>query len=348
MPTRSQPSMEKILRLIEPVGGFLSNVSMRTTFPKVALLSNSWRFLGFAGFLVCLASAWPPGKTVAADPASSRDSMQEAIAKIPLNNLNAEARQKINVVLDKPSFFRRLPAEAIQCDPELFLFLVRHPEVLVNIWDLMQITKVELQRVAPFEFRGSDGAGTTCKSELIYGTPNLHIYYGTGVYSGPLMARDVSGRCLCVLSSSSAVAPGGKPKVGSQMDVYMKLDSVGADLVTRTVAPVVGKTADSNFRETASFISQLSQVCETNPTAVQDMAQQLQKITPEVRQQFMQTAWQVALKAARAKAALESELDNTTKPIPGLSQAIPSSDSGLKALEALPRSPEKPDLIMKR
>jgi hypothetical protein len=340
--------MEKILRLIEPVGGILSNGNTQTTFPKVALLSKSWRFLGFVVALACLASAWHPGRTEAADPASSRDSMQEAIAKIPLNNLNAEARQKINVVLDKPSFFRRLPAEAIQCDPELFLFLVRHPEVLVNIWDLMQITKVELQRVAPFEFRGSDGAGTTCKSELIYGTSNLHIYYGTGVYSGPLMARDVSGRCLCVLSSSSAVAPGGKPKVGSQMDVYMKLDSVGADLVTRTVAPVVGKTADSNFRETASFISQLSQVCETNPTAVQDMAQQLQKITPEVRQQFMQTAWQVALKAARAKAALESELDNTAKPIPGLSQAIPSSDSGLKALEALPRSPEKPDLIMKR
>ena len=337
--------MEKILRLIEPVGGILSNVHLQTTFLKVALLSNSWRFVGLAVFLACTLH---PGTTEAADPASSRDSMQEAVAKIPLNNLNAEARQKINVVLDKPSFFRRLPAEAIQCDPELFLFLVRHPEVLVNIWDLMQITKVELQRVAPFEFRGSDGAGTTCKSELIYGTSNLHIYYGTGIYSGPLMARDVSGRCLCVLSSSSVVGPGGKPRVGSQMDVYMKLDSVGADLVTRTVAPVVGKTADSNFRETASFISQLSQVCETNPTAVQDMAQQLQKITPEVRQQFMQTAWQVALKAARAKAALEAELDNAAKPIPGLSQAIPSSDSGLKALEALPRSPEKPDLIMKR
>jgi hypothetical protein len=348
MPTRSQTSMEKILRLIEPVGGILSNLNSRTTFPKVALLSKPWRSIGFAVVLFSLASTWHAGKSEAADPASSRDSMQEAIAKIPLNNLNAEARQKINVVLDKPSFFRRLPAEAIHCDPELFLFLVRHPEVLVNIWDLMQITKVELQRVAPFEFRGNDGAGTTCKSELIYGTPNLHIYYGTGVYSGPLMARDVSGRCLCVLSSSSAVGPGGKPKVGSQMDVYMKLDSVGADLVTRTVAPVVGKTADSNFRETASFISQLSQVCETNPTAVQDMAQQLQKVTPEVRQQFMQTAWQVALKAARAKAALESDLGNATKPTPGLSQAIPSSDSGLKALEALPRSPEKPDLIMKR
>jgi len=340
--------MEKILRLIEPVGWILSNLSSRTTFPKVALLSKSYRSLGFAFVLFSFVSAWHAGTSEAADPASSRDSMQEAIAKIPLNNLNAEARQKINVVLDKPSFFRRLPAEAIHCDPELFLFLVRHPEVLVNIWDLMQITKVELQRVAPFEFRGSDGAGTTCKSELIYGTSNLHIYYGTGIYSGPLMARDVSGRCLCVLSSSSAVGPGGKPKVGSQMDVYMKLDSVGADLVTRTVAPVVGKTADSNFRETASFISQLSQVCETNPTAVQDMAQQLQKVTPEVRQQFMQTAWQVALKAARAKAALESDFGNAAKPIPGLSQAIPSSDSGLKALEALPRSPEKPDLIMKR
>lgn len=348
MPTRSQPSMEKILRSIEPVGGILSIANMQRSFSKVALLSKFWSVFGFAIVLISLACICHSGKVRGADPASSRDSMQEAIAKIPLNNLNAEARQKINVVLDKPSFFRRLPSEAIHCDPELFLFLVRHPEVLVNIWDLMQITKVELQRVAPFEFRGSDGAGTTCKSELIYGTSNLHIYYGTGVYSGPLMARDVSGRCLCVLSSSSAVGPGGKPKVGSQMDVYMKLDSVGADLVTRTVAPVVGKTADSNFRETASFISQLSQVCENNPTAVQDMAQQLQKITPEVRQQFMQTAWQVALKAARAKAALESDLGDSTKSIPGLSQAIPPSDSSLKALEALPRSPEKPELIMKR
>ncbi|MEY4567891.1 MAG: hypothetical protein RLY14_2861 [Planctomycetota bacterium] len=339
--------MEKILRLIEPVGGILTDNNALPTFSKVDLLAKTCRLLGYAFVLGILSSLWIPVKAEAADPAGSRDSMQEAIAKIPLNNLNAEARQKINVVLDKPSFFRRLPAEAINCDPDLFLFLVRHPEVLVNIWDLMQITKVELQRVAPFEFRGSDGAGTTCQSELIYGTPNLHIYYGTGVYSGPLMARDISGRCLCVLSSSSAVGPGGKAKVGSQMDVYMKLDSVGADLVTRTVAPVVGKTADSNFRETASFISQLSQVCETNPTAVQDMAQQLQKITPEVRQQFMQTAWQVALKAARAKAALESDFDNAS-PVPGLSQAIPSSESGLKALEALPRSPEKPDLIMKR
>ncbi|MFN9960757.1 MAG: hypothetical protein ACK55I_47350, partial [bacterium] len=64
---------------------------------------------------------------------------------------------------------------------------------------------------------------------------------------------------------------------------------------------------------------------------MQDMAQQLQKVTPEVRQQFMQTAWQVALKAARAKAALESDFGNAAKPTPGLSQAIPSSDSGLKA-----------------
>jgi hypothetical protein len=276
------------------------------------------------------------------DPVPPRDNLQDSIAKIPFNELNQEARQKINSVLDKPSFSRRLPAESIPCDHELFLFMVRHPEVLVNIWDVMQITRVELLRVADFEFRGNDGAGTTCRSELIYGTPNMHIYYGTGIYSGSLAARNVSGRCLCVLRSNTGVDASGKPTIGSQMDIYMKLDSLGADLVTRTLAPVVGKTADSNFRETANFISQLSQACETNPTAVQDMATKLTKVTPEIRQKFSECALQVALRAAGAPRKSESPA------APKNVDIFEAANSPLRGLDASPRVPAKPELIMKR
>lgn len=309
------------------------------------LASSAWDLLATRTFFatcLLLANIFASTQVLAIDPVPGHENLAETVAKIPFNELNQDARAKINSVLDKPSFSRRLPAESIPCDHDLFLFLVRHPEVLVNIWDVMQITRVELLRVADFEFRGNDGAGTTCQSELIYGTPNLHIYYGTGIYSGSLAARNVSGKCLCVLRSVTGKDASGNPTIGSQMDIYMKLDSLGADLVTRTLAPVVGKTADSNFRETAHFISQLSRVCETNPTAIQDMSQRLTKVQPEIRQKFSECAMQVAMRAAGGgqqrqpiKPAEESDL-------------LEANKDPFRGLEAKPRIPEKPELIMKR
>lgn len=328
------------MSLIQPVDGVHPSKE-----PMSVLVSKGWRQVNvqwLVTYLCLLAIVSYPAVGRTEETVPSHEKLAETVAKIPFQELNQEARQKINSVLDKPSFSRRLPSASIPCDHELFLFLVRHPEVLVNIWDVMQITKVELLRVADFEFRGNDGAGTTCRSELIYGTSNLHIYYGTGVYSGTMAARDVSGRCLCVLRSVTGQDAAGNPTIGSQMDIYMKLDSFGADLVTRTLAPVVGKTADSNFRETAHFISQLSQVCENNPTAVQDMAQRLTKVQPEVRQKFSQCALQVALRAA---GSIEQPIEPQLK---SNSTLLDSNPDPLRGLDAKARIPEKPELIMKR
>jgi len=339
-PEASPIILETIMSLIQPVDGVHPSRE-----PMSVLASKGWRQVNvqwLVTYLCLLAIVSYPAVGRTEETVPSHEKLAETVAKIPFQELNQEARQKINSVLDKPSFSRRLPSASIPCDHELFLFLVRHPEVLVNIWDVMQITKVELLRVADFEFRGNDGAGTTCRSELIYGTSNLHIYYGTGVYSGTMAARDVSGRCLCVLRSVTGQDTAGNPTIGSQMDIYMKLDSFGADLVTRTLAPVVGKTADSNFRETAHFISQLSQVCENNPTAVQNMAQRLTKVQPEVRQKFSQCALQVALRAA---GSIEQPIEPKLK---SNSTLLDSNPDPLRGLDAKARIPEKPELIMKR
>ncbi len=190
------------------------------------------------------------------------------------------AGENIRGVVDRPSFFRRLPTQTIECDPELYTLLVRHPEIIVNIWDLMGITKVEVKRTAPYVFKGHDGAGTTCRAELLYGTSDIHIYYGNGSYSGSLAARDIDGRCVCVLHSTAATNRAGHPTVTVTMDVFMKLDNFGADLLTRTLGPLVGKTADYNFVESAKFVSQLYELCRDNPVAAQQLGSRLTKIDP--------------------------------------------------------------------
>ena len=97
--------------------------------------------------------------------------------------------------------FRRMPINRVECDPELYRFLIRHPEVVVNIWQLMGITQVDIERKGPFTLTASDGVGTVTETELVYGTHDIHLIYCQGSYEGPLFPRRLTGRCVLLLKS---------------------------------------------------------------------------------------------------------------------------------------------------
>lgn len=254
------------------------------------------------------------------DSASSAATQSNAVDRIPFARITGNAGDNIRSVVDRPSFFRRLPTQTIECDPDLYTLLVRHPEIIVNIWDLMGITKVDIKRAAPYVFKGHDGAGTTCRAELLYGTSDIHIYYGTGSYSGTLAARDIDGRCVCVLHSTSATNRAGRPTMTVTMDVFMKLDNFGADLLTRTLGPLVGKTADYNFVESAKFVSQLYELCRSNPIGAQELGARLNKVDPAVQAKFLQVAAKIA--ADNPEAVDASQLASAQeKPAPVTTQS---------------------------
>ncbi len=233
------------------------------------------------------------------DNASSRETQSDAKRRLPLQHMRRDVQESVGNVIDNPSFFRRMPTQLIQCDPQLFKFIVRYPEVLVNIWDVMGITKVQVDRTGPYTFTADDSVGTTCKCDLVYGNDQVHVYYGSGFYKGNMAPRQVTGRCVCVLHSVASTSASGDPMITGSMDVFLKLDNLGADLLTRTLGPFVGKTADYNFIESAKFISQISQVCEVNPEGAQVLASKLQKIEPEVRDEFSRIAAEIGNSAQR-------------------------------------------------
>ncbi len=263
------------------------------------------------------------------DPASSRKTQDDAMRRIPFNQLNPAAAQNIREVVDRPSFFRRMPTQAFACDQELFTFLVRYPEVLVNIWDLMDITKVTVDRNSPYVFTGQDGAGTTCKCDLVYGTPEVHIYHGIGHYKGSMAPREITGKCVCVLHSTHTQPQSAGNRVTGTMDVYLKLDNLGADLITRTLGPFVGKTADYNFVESAKFVSQISEVCERNPVAAQNLASRLSKIRPEVRQQFATIAANISATSTPSVDAHQFASTEPLRPKPTETVIVPLIEQNL-------------------
>lgn len=212
---------------------------------------------------------------------------EQVIAGLPLHRLTRQAQDRILSIAKSPTLYRRLPTQAIDCDRDMFLFLTRNPEVLVGIWDLMGITKVQTNRSGPYQLDARDGSGTECHVDLIYGDPNLHIYVTDGSYDGKLVAKPIRGRGVFILRSSYSTSAGGGTTVTGTIDCFVQIENLGADLVLRTLSGLIGRSADKNFVETARFMSQVSQASATNPPAMIDVAHRMPQVDETTKQRFV-------------------------------------------------------------
>lgn len=241
--------------------------------------------------LAVLTSAWlgnaqPAAGDTHGKAVTHRQARNEALQSIPFDQLNRDAQEKILSVVRKPTLFRRMPLETIESDPDLYLFLVRHPDVVVNMWELMGITRLRLQRTGDYHFQADDGAGTRGKLELVYGTSSKHIFYAEGAYDGPLSQKQLAGRCVVILHSTYRPGTTQASRITSQLDIFVELDNPGADLVAKTLHPLIGKTADHNFAESARFLAQVSEQAEQNEPGMQRLVSRLANIDGAVRAQF--------------------------------------------------------------
>ncbi|MBI2824356.1 MAG: hypothetical protein HYX69_06680 [Planctomycetia bacterium] len=265
--------------------------------------------------------AWAPSFAHAAKPDTSgsvsRAAREDAVQSIPLEKLDDDAREKIGSVLSQVSIFRRLPTQVIECDPKLYLFLVEHPDMVVNMWEVMGVSDMQLKKTSPDSFVANDNVGTSGQVEYLYRSHDTHIMYAEGSYSGPLFLQPVHGKCLLVLKTAYVRETNDKYFITCRLDTFIQLQNVGLELVARTFQPLVGKTADHNFRETAAFLALVSRSAETNHAAIQQLTAKLTKVDVEDRRQFGTLAGQLALAAAqqnRAAAASPATAPNRAAP----------------------------------
>ncbi len=234
----------------------------------------------------------------AATGTSGKSFRAEAKSRIPYERIEPKIARKIADVVDGATIYRQLPITTIQSDPDLYLTLLRYPEIIISTWQLMGVTQMTAQRVAPFAIESADGAGTTTRAELVYGDPELNIWYAEGAYDGPMLFRSVTGKCVIVCESRYVMDATGQPSVSSRMNVFLEIDNLAAGLIAKTIHPLVGTTADHNFVETLKFAEKLSQTTDRNGPGVQRMAERLQDVQLDVRQRFSEAvgiAWQRSL-----------------------------------------------------
>ena len=163
---------------------------------------NGRRLAIFFAIIFSIAGTTAPALAAKPDGAStSRSTRDEAVRLIPMDKLTDDGRQKVAAVMSQVSIFRRLPTQVIACDPKLYLFLIEHPDMVVNMWEVMDVSDMRLEKTGPDSYRANDGVGTAGKVEYLHHSYDTHVMYAEGSYNGPLFINPVHGRCLLVLKT---------------------------------------------------------------------------------------------------------------------------------------------------
>lgn len=259
------------------------------------------RFLQWG--LAALACGALPGRFLLAAgrssnrPSTSRASRQQAIDAIPFQYISEPMRSKLRTVVNAPTIYRRMPIQQICCDADLYVFLIRNPEIVVNMWQVMGVTKAQIKRTGAYAYDAGDGAGTVAKAELVYGTRQIHLFFAEGYYDGPLAPHRITGRSVLLLTSSFGKDRQGRSHISSRLDAFVQMDGKGIEILAKTLHPLLGRTADFNFTESTRFLSQISRAVETNGSGIQRLTTRLKNVDPNVRAKFANVTAEVNQRA---------------------------------------------------
>lgn len=317
--------------MAERVAGPMRAYGRRT----IAGLILSLLFSCLASLLAAHAAAAEPAVPVGINTKAARD---EATNAIPWKSLDRNAQAAVQDIVTNTSIYRRLPPQTIDCEPDLFLNLLKNPELVVNMWTTLGVTKMSMDRFGPGSYRLSDGEGTTGNARVLAGNDNMHLIISDGSYTGSMYPRAIKGRCVLLLRHDFAQDQRGRVLITCNLDMFLTIDNFGVEVLAKTFQSTVGKATDHNFAETTSFVSKLSKTSETNPSGIVNLTQKLQNVDPPVKEEFCILAEAVNEKLTLAKRAYlqRAAMTPTVNKVPPARQQAaprpiaPASTSGMR------------------
>lgn len=219
---------------------------------------------------------------------SSRDLRRQAAAAVPLARMPDAHRDLAQTVLRSATFHRRLPVAAIECEPALLDFVLTKPEALVDVWRVLDISRLSFDPAGPGQWRLADGYGTVGTVRLLHQERHrgggLLVFHGRGAYSGPLSPKKLTGSCLVVIRHRPAGGDEhGMPRHAVTTDAFLDVDGLGLEIVTRALHPLIVHSAASNLHEVALFVTQFAAAGARNPGGVARLTERMERTSPEDR-----------------------------------------------------------------
>jgi hypothetical protein len=192
-----------------------------------------------------------------------------------------------------------MPRQTVYADPEIYNFFVRHPDMVIGFWEQLGATQLTLREVRENRFVLKEMSDTTAIIDVLLRTNEICIVYAKGEYRGPVLAKSYQGEVVLILRTQFTRDEANEPMVVCDLDTFIQINSLGADVLAKLFFASLTKIADSNFEITTSFVSQISKAASNNTSALKTTAEEIDSVRQEVCSDFCNIVDRAAIRSVR-------------------------------------------------
>lgn len=286
------------------VGSHPTCCALTTHIKRDLLFSPAAKSFRFAALGLCLLMpsfvkadqledlAKQAGIRVVSKGESSSDLQKRTAAALPMNQLSADNRKRVSTILNDCTQYRRLPTLQYSVDESMFRYLLQHPDVAVSTWRVMGISRFEMWQTGPMEFEAKAVDGSEGLADILYQDKNQMLFVCEGLYHNPVLPKPLEASALVWFRSTFTPNAEGTHVVSQRADVFVRFPSNGLSAVAKVLTPITNSLMDRNLFEISLYSSMMSRAVCDEPEWVIQVAQQMEGVLPQRKDELIAVARQ--------------------------------------------------------
>jgi hypothetical protein len=182
-------------------------------------------------------------------------------------------RARLEGVAHAAAVSTRVDADPFPGRPEVFQFLLDHPEFASRVTRVLKVARYRIWREAD-GLHLDDGWGAIGRFDVVHATPSVRVMYARGVYrKRPL--PDIHGEAVVTIEYGVRPAADGTHVIAATVSGFVKFDSAVVSAATKLATPVAKAKADREARTLVKVFAKVSRAVDERPAAlVQDLARE--------------------------------------------------------------------------
>lgn len=252
--------------------------------PRIQVNRLGWwmgiLWVGFMGGGNRIRAGEQPSVICSCASASTSTMARTRAQTVPLAELPANVRDKVQRVLDQPTLFARGPAEEFRGQAQMYHWLLDHPDRAALAWRRLGAPCLEISDQGGGRFRWADGQDNSVHWETIYRSSELRIWYAEGSGRPAPMLPLVPMRAVVVLRYVEKADSLGRSRIGHQADLFAQTDSKTAALVAKILGPSVQRLTEQSITQLEMFFSCLLGYLDRHPDQVAMLLASRPRIEP--------------------------------------------------------------------
>ena len=230
------------------------------------------------------------GIRVLAEPTSDAYAMNNGRQQIPYGKMSKGAQQRAADLIAQTSQYRRMPCLQYEVDPNIYQYLINHPDVAIATWRAMGISKLQMRQTDAFSYEADAADGSEGTADILWRDGNQCLFMVQGTYKSPILPNPIRASALVWLRYRFVKAHDGATLVNQQVETFIHFPSSAIDTIARLASRVTNAILDRNVFEVSLYARMMSRASKTEPEWLEQLAYRMDGVPSQRRMEMIEIA----------------------------------------------------------